>query len=319
MTTINIPNDYPVELSPPDLSPYAEGTHGIPYIWTYDSGVTGPHAMVSAIVHGNELSGALAVDWLLRENVRPLVGKLSLAFMNIEAFDRFDPVDPNATRWVDEDFNRVWDEAALGGDRDSVELRRAREVRPVLDTVDYLFDIHTMQHLAPPLMMSGRHAKAKDLAAKIGVPERVVGDAGHAAGRRMRDYGQFDDPNSSKTALLIECGQHWESSAETLAKVSAVRFLEAFGLIEPDTLATDPRENYQQRFFTVIEAVTIQSEGFEFAQTFTGGEILTDAGTTIGRDGDREVVTPVDNVMLVMPSKRLWKGQTAVRLAIEDN
>ena len=318
MTTINIPNDYPVELSPPDLSPYAEGTHGIPYIWTYDSGVTGPHAMVSAIVHGNELSGALAVDWLLRENVRPLVGKLSLAFMNIEAFDRFDPVDPNATRWVDEDFNRVWDEAALGGDRDSVELRRAREVRPVLDTVDYLFDIHTMQHLAPPLMMSGRHAKAKDLAAKIGVPERVVGDAGHAAGRRMRDYGQFDDPNSSKTALLIECGQHWESSAETLAKVSAVRFLEAFGLIEPDTLATDPSENYQQRFFTVIEAVTIQSEGFEFAQAFTGGEILTDAGTAIGRDGDREVVTPIDNVMLVMPSKRLWKGQTAVRLATED-
>lgn len=319
MTTINIPNAYPVELSPPDLSAYAPGSHGVPYIWTFDSGVPGPHAMVSAIVHGNELSGAIAVDWLLQGDVRPATGKLSLAFMNIAAFDAFDLADPNATRWVDEDFNRVWDVAVLEGERDSVELRRAREVRPVLDTVDFLFDIHTMQYLAPPLMMSGRHGKAKVLAEKIGVPERVVGDFGHAAGRRMRDYGGFDDPASPKTALLIECGQHWEAAAEGLAKLSAVRFLEAVGTVPEGAIGVEAGPTAPQRFFTVVEAVTIESESFTFAEAFTGGEIIETAGTLIGHDGDRAVRTPEDNMMLVMPSMRLWKGQTAVRLAREDD
>jgi len=39
------------------------------------------------------------------------------------------------------------------------------------------------------------------------------------------------------------------------------------------------------------------------------------AGTLLGHDGERPVVTPHDDCMLVMPSKRLWTGQTAVRLA----
>ena len=38
------------------------------------------------------------------------------------------------------------------------------------------------------------------------------------------------------------------------------------------------------------------------------------AGTLIGRDGDRPITTPYDNCMLIMPSRRLTRGQTAVRL-----
>lgn len=318
MPKLNIPNDYPVDLTPPDISAYAAGNTGIPYIWSFDSGAPGPHVMVSAIVHGNEPCGAIAIDGLMQQDVRPIAGRLTFAFMNVEAYHAFDPADPNATRWLDEDFNRVWDKAVLEGDRDSVELRRAREVRPILDEVDYLFDLHTMQHLAPPLMMSGRHQKAKDLAGGIGVPERVVGDAGHAAGRRMRDYGAFDDPASAKTALLIECGQHWETASGLLARHSTAGFLVATGVVGDDLLAEFASPAQAQQFFTVIEAVTITADSFAFVQPFTGGEILPKAGTLIGHDGEREVRTPADDVMLVMPSKRLWKGQTAVRLAVRD-
>lgn len=161
MSAINIPNEYSVELTPPDISPYAAGNTGIPYIWTFESGQPGPHVMISAIVHGNEPAGAIALDWLMQADVRPVAGTLSFGFMNIAAYEAFDPRDPNATRWVDEDFNRVWDVAVLEGDRQSQELTRAREVRPAIDKVDLLLDIHTMQHLAPPLMMSGRHQRAK--------------------------------------------------------------------------------------------------------------------------------------------------------------
>lgn len=318
MTQINIPNAYPVELTPPDLSAYAAGNTGVPYIWTFDSGVPGPHAMISAVVHGNEPCGAIALDALLQSDLRPRIGRLTLGFMNIAAYEAFDPADPNASRWVDEDFNRVWDEAVLDGDRDSTELRRAREVRPLLNDIDVLLDIHSMQHLAPPLMMTGRHAKAKELARKVGVPERIVGDFGHAAGRRMRDYGGFDDPASAKTALLIECGQHWEAPAGHLAHAATARFLVALGLAEADLAAPYADLDCDQQAFTVRTAVTITQDTFAFAKPFTGGETLAKAGTLIGHDGPHEVRTPVDDVMLVMPSRRLWKGQTAVRLAERD-
>jgi predicted deacylase len=317
MSQLNIPNDYPVDLPTPDIERYAAGNCGVPFVWQFNSGAPGPNVMVSAIVHGNEPCGAIALDWLLQNEIRPLAGTLTLAFMNIAAYRAFDPADPNATRWLDEDMNRVWGADVLDGPRTSIEIERARELRPILDNIDVLLDIHSMQHLAPPLMMTGRHARSKELARKVGVPERVVGDAGHAAGRRMRDYGGFDDPNSTKTALLIECGQHWEAASGALAIESMLRFLTVTGTLSSDTLPEFP-DAPPQHLFTVVEPVTIESETFKFVQAFTGGEIIAQKGTLIGHDGDRAIYTPADNTMLVMPSKRLWKGQTAVRLALPD-
>ena len=318
MSQINIPNDYPVDLSTPDISPFAKGNTGIPYVWRFESGQPGPNVMASAIVHGNEPCGVIALDWMFQRDLRPLVGSLTLAFMNVEAYRAFDPKDPNSTRWIYEDMNRVWDKDVLDGDRASCELTRAREVRPILEDIDLLLDLHSMQHPAPPLMMTGRHPRSKELAAQVGVPERVVGDAGHAAGRRMRDYGAFDDPKSDRTALLIECGQHWQAATGELAIEATLRFLVATGTLSKEHLVA-LKAPAPQRFFTVLEAVTIESDTFTFAQPFSGGEVLATAGTLVGHDGDRPVYTPADHTMLVMPSKRLWNGQTAVRLAVPDD
>jgi hypothetical protein len=42
--------------------------------------------------------------------------------------------------------------------------------------------------------------------------------------------------------------------------------------------------------------------------------VIPHAGTVIGADGDRPVTTPYDDCVLIMPSRRLTRGQTAVRL-----
>ena len=81
--------------------------------------------MVSAIVHGNEPCGVIALDWLFRKEIPPIAGSLTLAFINVEAYRAFDPADPNATRWIDEDMNRVWDQSVLEGERNSLEIERA--------------------------------------------------------------------------------------------------------------------------------------------------------------------------------------------------
>ena len=310
--------NYPVELTPPDIEPYRAGNTGVEYVTTLDSGVAGPHVLVTALTHGNEICGAVALDRLLRAGPRPRRGRLTLAFDNVAAYHSFNPRYPVASRFVDEDFNRLWDEATLDGARQSAELARARALRPFVDAADFLLDIHSMQHATAPLMLAGTLDRSVALARRVGIPELIICDAGHAAGKRMRDYGPFGDPASEKTALLIEAGQHWLRRTGEVASDVMLRFLVALGILAqedaapiggPD-FATQPR----QRVVAVTEAVTITSDRFEFAGDFRGLEVLTPKGTLIGRDGSREVRTPYDECVLIMPSRRSGKGQTAVRL-----
>ena len=308
-------NSYPVELNALDISQYRRGNTGIDYVTTFDSGAPGAHVMLSAVVHGNELCGAHALDYLLREEVRPQQGKLTLAFMNIAAYVRFDPANPVVSRYVDEDFNRVWSAEVLDGPRDSVELRRAREVRPLVDTVDLLLDIHSMQHATPPLMLAGRHDKGRRLALGVGAPVHVVCDAGHAAGTRMRDYAAFGDRDSERNALLIECGQHWASGTDRIAVEVALRFLACTGTVAREWVearlpATTPPA---QRIIDVTGPVTIESDRFWFVEDYQGMEVVSDEGTVIGWDGERAIRTPYPNCVLIMPSRRLRRGESAVR------
>jgi predicted deacylase len=305
-------------LSPPDLEPYRPGNTGVDYVTRFDSLAEGPQVLITALTHGNEICGAIALDRLFRAQLRPRCGTLTLAFGNVAAYHNFNPLLPIAARFVDEDFNRLWDAQVLDGQRRSSELARARALRPFVDAADFLLDIHSMQHATAPLMLAGVLDRGLELARRVGIPELIVRDQGHAAGPRMRDYGGFGDPDSAKTALLIEAGQHWLRETADVATDVMLRFLVVLGILaEEDAagiahthLGTRPR----QRVIEVTEAVTITADRFEFAGDFQGLEVLSPKGTLIGRDGNREVRTPYDECILIMPSRRLVAGQTAVRL-----
>jgi len=310
--------NYTVELVPPDIEPYRAGNTGIEYVTSFEAKEPGPHVVVTALTHGNEICGAIALDRLFRAEVRPRRGRLSLAFNNVAAYHEFDPRYPIASRYVDEDFNRLWSPATLDGPRQSMELARARRLRPLIDSADLLLDLHSMQYATAPLMLAGLLPRSRDLALRIGIPELIMCDAGHAAGPRMRDYGGFGDPGSAKTALLIECGQHWERRAAEVATDVMLRFLIAAGSVRPGDVAAiggpDLDAHPRQRVIEVTEAVTISGDRFDFAGDFRGLEVLQKKGSLIGHDGEREVRTPYDNCILIMPSRRLVRGQTAVRL-----
>lgn len=309
---------YRVELTPPDIEPYRAGNTGVEYVTTFEAAEPGPHVMVAALTHGNEICGAIALDKLFRAGVRPRRGGLTLAFNNIAAYREFDPRYPIASRYIDEDFNRLWHPDTLGGARQSIELERARALRPIVDSADFLLDLHSMQYATAPLMLAGLLERSRELARRIGIPELIMCDAGHAAGPRMRDYGGFGDPGSTKTALLIECGQHWERRAAEVATDVTLRFLIALGVVTREDVAALGEADFdahpRQRVIEVTDAVTITGDRFDFAEDFRGLEVLPKKGMLIGRDGGREVRTPYDDCVLVMPSRRLVRGQTAVRL-----
>jgi predicted deacylase len=309
---------YRVELTPPDIEHYRAGNTGIDYVASFVASEAGPNVLVTALTHGNEICGAITLDRLLRAGVRPRRGKLTLAFDNVAAYREFDPRYPIASRYVDEDFNRLWHPTTLGGPRQSVELERARALRPIVDEADFLLDLHSMQYATAPLMLAGLLPRSRALARQVGIPKLIMCDAGHAAGPRMRDYGGFGDPGSPKTALLIECGQHWERRSAEVSTDVTLRFLIALGVAAEEDVAMlggpDFAAHPHQRVIEVTDAVTISGERFDFTQDFRGLEVLPEKGTLIGRDGGREIRTPYDNCVLIMPSRRLIRGQTAVRL-----
>lgn len=312
--------EYPVELSPVDITPYKAGNTGVDYVTTFDSGVPGFHVMITAVTHGNELCGAIALDHFLKNDIRPIAGKLTFAFSNYEAYQNFDAADPSASRFIDEDMNRVWGDDVLNGERETVETRRARDLCPILDQVDMLLDIHSMQHPTPALMLCGPLAKGQQLAKDLATPEFVVSDKGHAAGKRMRDYGGFGDPMSEKNALLLEAGQHWEKSSAAVSLDSALRFLKLFGTIDMETFMEDHLElPDDQALIEVTHPITITADQFRWEQTYTGFECVEKQGTILGWNDAEPVLTPYDDCILIMPNRRLHKGQTAVRLGKRIN
>ncbi len=312
---------YRIEIKPPDIAPYRNGNTGVDYVHVMDSGKPGPNVMLQALTHGNEFCGAIALDFLFKEKVSPLKGKLVLAFANVQAFARFDFDDPDRSRYIDEDYNRVWADDVLLGKRDSAELKRARELRPFVDVADLLLDLHSMTEPCRPIMVCGMLDKGAEFARRVGVPADLLIDTGHPAGLRMRDRGGFGDPKSAKNALLIECGQHWEKSAVDVAIDTTLRFLKVTGAVEAawvdSRLRLKPAQ--AQRVVRVTEPITAASANFRFAKPWKGLEVLEKAGTVVATDGDKVWRTPYDKCVLVMPSTAHVKpGNTMVRLGRYD-
>jgi predicted deacylase len=306
----------PIDVEFPDLARWAAGNTGVPYAWTFASERAGPHVLIQALTHGNEVCGAIALDWLLSEGFRPARGTLTLCFANVAAYEAFDRADPFASRCVDEDFNRLWTADVLDGPRRTADLSRARELRPLYEAIDCLLDLHSMTDRCPPLAMAGRQRKGVEFAKALGAPQHIVVDAGHAGGTRLRDYAFFDDPLDHRSALLVECGQHWEAGAPDVAKDATLRVLRHFGMADPAFLDAhlEPVPMPEQKVIEVTQAVTITTDEFAFAHPVDGLTIVAKAGTLLARDGDADIVTPYDDCVLIMPTRRPKKGETAVRL-----
>ncbi|MFT8676179.1 MAG: succinylglutamate desuccinylase/aspartoacylase family protein, partial [Acetobacter sp.] len=222
------------EFDLPDLSPWLEGNCGIRGVQHFESGKPGPHAVITALMHGNEPTGAYALARLLAERTTPRHGRLSLIFLNLDAYAMFDPTRPMQARFVDEDLNRLWQPDLIRSAHASVEMRRLREVLPVIETADLLLDLHTMPWPGRPLFLTNAASRNQTLARLLAEAEThiatphtpaVVQDDGHHDGMRLIDYGRFAARRGQARACLLEAGQHWQGSAAEQALLTARLFL----------------------------------------------------------------------------------------------
>jgi hypothetical protein len=282
-----------------DLSAYERGNAGIRYAYTFDSGKPGPHVLITGLSHGNEPGGRESVTTLIDRAIVPLRGKLSLALLNIDAYYASNGVDPYGTRFVETDFNRVWDPAILDSDKDTVELRRAREVRPLVDSADVLLDIHATPYEATPYFVQKPGSRGIDLANRLGIPRtRIHFEQGSAHSPTITNYRQFAAPDSTATAVSLETGLFFARTSAQCALTVAVRLLHETGLVAPDALTeletwSDPgpvrtvRVLYPEIVETTDIALLFRPETFRaYAK-----------GAVVAFDGDRPIAAPFDGAV----------------------
>ena len=303
---------FPVALSPPDLHPWLAGNTGIPGVTRLCGDQPGPEVVLLGLLHGNEIAGAIVLDQLMRDGFRPLCGTLTVIFANLSAYARFDPEQPTASRFLDEDLNRVWDPAVLDGPRGSSELDRARALRPMIDRADLLLDLHSMLWPSDPLLLCGPGAAGRALGMSIGVPALVVADHGHATGPRLIDYPRFTGAGGA-AACLVEAGQHWQRETVGVMQHCVAAMLGCAGMAVPPYAG--PEVKPAPRCAEVTQVVTAATSGFTFLQPYRGGDVIAERNTLIALDGGLEIRTPHDDTLLVMPSLRASRGHTAVRMA----
>lgn len=307
---------FEVRLPPPDLAPWRAGNTGVEGVWRLEGPAPGPHLVLTSLVHGNEFAGAIVLARLLRGGFVPARGRVDIVFANLAAFDRFDPLAPTASRFIDEDLNRVWEPHLLESGQPTAEMRRARALLPVIAAADVVLDLHTMLWQHEPILLCGASAKGRAFARALGIAPLIVADPGHEAGRRLIDWPPFRDEADPRIAVLLEAGQHWGHDALAITGAVVAVVLRHMGLADGPVPGLPPAPPPEPpRLATVTHAITAAGDEFAFVEAWHDLTEIAEQGTLIARDGGVEIRTPYDRCLLVMPSQRPTRGHTAVRLA----
>ncbi len=300
----------PLEVLPRDLSAYRAGNTGVPYVHRFDSGRPGPHVLVNALTHGNEFCGMAAATYLLDRGVRPRIGTLTVSFANVAAYESFNPEQPFDSRQLVHNLNRIWSPEWLEGEEDSPELRRARELRPVVAAADHILDLHSTSNDVEPFWVYPAFARNAEAALAIGRPAvHLVMPEGLGSGTPVIQHGRHGEADSNAgVALVAECGQHFRQATSDLAVQVTLDFLAHFGLIEPR-----PQNKAPQRRYLLLQTYVIRTADFRFTRPLVGFETFKQ-GELIATDGDTEIRAPEDCAIL-MPARVPIPGREGVYIA----
>ena len=299
------------EVLPRDLSAYRQGNVGIDYVHRFESGRPGPHVLINALTHGNEICGMVAATHLLDSGVRPLVGTLTISFANVAAYESFDQARPFESRQLVHNLNRIWSAAELDGAAESPELLRARALRPVVAAADRILDIHSTSQNVEPFWVYPAYQRNADVALAIGRPPvHLVMPSGLGSGTPLIQHGRHGLADSEGVALVVECGQHFLQSAADMATAVALDFLAHFGLVEApaDRPAPGPQRRYE-----LLETCMVRTHEFRFERPIQGFEVFA-KDELIATDGPHEIRALCDDCTVLMPTREPIVGREAVYL-----
>lgn len=311
-------------LSPIDVSPYRRGNTGVDYCHRIDSGVPGPTVLINGLSKGDEVCGMAAVTALLDRPPRLARGSLVLCLANVAAYERFDPADPIAAKFIDRNFNRVWrDDLLDDAHAHGVEVERARAMRPLVVGADIVLDVMSNCHWRnddaawcdPPLLAFIDKPEARKIAARIPDPRHHIACARSPGGGMLYEYGNLSRPASPAVGLLSESGPHLSAHARDTGLRAAWHVLAAAGLIDAEAAVENaPVASVGAPILYDRMMVPVaKTDRFRWAGDFRGHEAFSQ-GDIIAWDGDEPLRAPYDDCVLIAVAPTVPKGTGAGHL-----
>ena len=268
-----------------------------------------PHVGVLGAVHGNERCGLAALERLTDAvssgALAPSAGTWVLVHGNPEASEAGRRYTQGGA-----DLNRLFDfafETNLPRAQWTPEHERAALLRPVLEGLDALLDLHSATWPTPPFAIVNDAPASRELARRLGVGFVTQGWGGPGLLMDRVSIGLLG--KQGLPAVSVECGQHDEPDAIEEAWRCTVRFLRASGVLDGEAPRGDAR------FLEIVEIVSRPSETFRFVRPFRGLDVL-EAGELLAADRIAELRVR-ERCYVLMPNDTVPVGRDMVFLARE--
>ncbi|HJL17787.1 MAG TPA: succinylglutamate desuccinylase/aspartoacylase family protein [Sandaracinaceae bacterium LLY-WYZ-13_1] len=227
-----------------------------------------PYVGIVGSVHGDERCGLEVLERLTEAaragELAPREGTWVLVHGNPEATE----AGRRYTRGG-ADLNRLFDfafEEDLPRARWSPEHERAHALRPVLEDLDVMLDLHSANEPTPPFALINDVPASASIARRLGVAFVTQGWSGPGLLMDRVTIGILQ--RRERPAVSVECGPHGLARTTEAAWETTLRFLRATGSLEGEAPPGDPT------FLEVVEIVSRPSEGFRFTRPLTGLERL---------------------------------------------
>lgn len=270
----------------------------------FNSEKSWPNALILWSIHGNELSGSLAIEKFI-ENVwnktmKILSGSITLiSHCNPEAIKQ-------KTRFIEDNLNRCFYEWQ---NKSSYEGELARQIMPAFEGKTHLLDLHSTSGPSIPFLFSER--RNFEIAEKLGVPYVVVGWNDLGASSIAWDTENYMNKRGG-WGFTFEAGNHDSPDGAKNAYQVLLNFLTNLWIIDISHFQLLP---WEKTFIEMISVYTCKTGEFEFKLDEFENFSPLKAGTLIGLDGNEEIRAESD-CTLVMPSlRKIKKGEDAFFLA----
>lgn len=263
----------------------------------------GPRIGILGTIHGNETCGLEVLRQLRREAE---AGQLPLAGGTLVLIHGNPAATEAGVRFLGEDLNRILDYGFIETLRRQAwtpEHHRAVALRPVLEELDALLDLHSATEETPPFAIANDVAEAYALASRLGMAH--VTRAWSDVSERVT-IGVLQ--RRGRPGLSVECGRHGTDDAVVEGMRLARGYLVATGVVHgelPPAVDTVVLE--------VREVLKKPSAEFRFASPLRGLEELP-AGHLIGSDGTIQVRCSEPSVAL-LPNDGVAVGDDILYLA----
>lgn len=273
------------------------------------SDTPGPHVAITGSVHGNEPCGMRAMARLSAElqsgELSLRHGTLYLVHGNPRASALGERHTPDGA-----DLNRLFDyrfEVDLPSAFWAYEHYRALELKPLLQRIDALLDLHSTTAPAPPFGIVSPLQQSCELAAALGLGYITQGWDGPGLLADRVIIAPLT--RRGVPAVSVECGQHADESAVEVAYGCIRRALDHLGMLA--FVERDGRP--ETTWLTLRAAVKRPSAGFKFVQPLRSMQQLEE-GDVIGRDQDL-TLTVNRRCFLIMPNDDVAVGEDMVYIA----